>query len=190
MEYVIAHTTKPTHLTLSLPGEVAQRIGLAVAATEKVEGGRSISFLSRGPGIARVMTTHSAREALAIETVRGRLIASARPSGVLGFTFPVRLARYLQLDLTPRPGRPRGTDDTILWIVPAPEYYDFHRPASDREGPDHPRSPGSSHVYLAKSLVPLPKELSHLAETEARIEQEEWRPGVEALQRLERVRPA
>jgi hypothetical protein len=39
-----------------------------------------------------------------------------------------------------------------------------------------------------RSLYPFPKELSALAELEYRIEEEEWRPTVEALQRVSRGR--
>lgn len=183
MEYVIAHTTHPKHLTLGLPGAVARRIGFDPKARDQADTSRSISFLSRGAGIARVVTTYAVREALAIETLRGRLIASARPARNLVFAFPIPLAKHLRLDRTPRPGRPRGTDDTILWFLPASEYYESQRGAEPEGHPAGQATGGLAHVYLTKSVIPLPKEFGQLAETEARIEQEEWRPGVEAIQR-------
>jgi len=45
-----------------------------------------------------------------------------------------------------------------------------------------------ARVYVTKSLFPFPKEFQPLAELEYRIEEEEWRPAVEALQRVGRSR--
>ncbi len=188
MEYVIARATRLKWLTLGLPNEVAQLIGFDPAAGGSPEASRTVSFLSRGRGIARVVATYAAREALAVETVRGRLLATARLGERLLFSLPVQLAQHLEVDLTPRPAHARGTHDVLAWLVPAPEYYDYRR-RTDADGTwTGLAGGGSAHVYVAKSLVPFPRDLAQLADAEARIEQEEWAPGIEALQRVARVR--
>ena len=45
-----------------------------------------------------------------------------------------------------------------------------------------------ARVYVMRSLYPFPKEVATLSELEYRIEEEEWRPAVEALQRVGRGR--
>ena len=92
MEYVIVRAMHPTWLTMQLPTEVAQMIRFAPGGEDPTPASRSISFLSRGIGVARVIATHPAREALAVETVRGRLLSSARPGERLLFTLPPRRA--------------------------------------------------------------------------------------------------
>ena len=73
--------------------------------------------------------------------------------------------------------------------MPAPEYYEDPVTIAASGKPWTGPSGGPfAHVYLAKSLVPFPKEFGQLAEQEYRIEQEEWRPGVEALHRIGRGR--
>lgn len=196
MEYVIARATHPTWLTMQLPTEIAQLLRYEPDSRSPPIAGRTISFLGRGPGVVRVIATYPAREALAVETVRNRLIASARPGERLLFTLPASVAQYLGLKVTLRRSklhgaateRLRGTDDSVLWMVPAPEYYEF-RSVVDAEKPwVAPASGPFAHVYLVKSLVPLPRELGQLAEVEYRIEEDEWRPGVEALQKVGRGR--
>ncbi|MFY9717149.1 MAG: hypothetical protein WAK40_04370 [Thermoplasmata archaeon] len=189
MEYVVVRATHPTWLTLQLPTEVATLIQFdPPTAGEPRDGGRSISFLSRGPGLIRVIATHPAREALAIETVRSRLLATARPGDRLLFTLPTPVAEHLGLQVYSRGPRVRGTDDSLLWFVPAPEYYEYRTIAASGKPWTGPSGGPFAHVYLAKSLVPFPKEFGQLAEQEYRIEQEEWRPGVEALHRIGRGR--
>jgi hypothetical protein len=189
VEYVVVRATHPTWLTMQLPTEVATLVRFDPPAPgEPRDGGRSISFLARGPGLVRVIATHPAREALAIETVRSRLLATARPGDRLLFTLPGPVAEHLGLKVYSRGPRVRGTDDTLLWFVPAPEYYEYRTIVGAGRSWSAPSGTPFAHVYLAKSLVPFPKELAHLAEQEYRIESEEWRPGVEALQRIGRGR--
>jgi hypothetical protein len=189
MEYVLLKAVHPTWLTTQLPLEVAEL--LRYPATEGAERGaaRSISFLARGPGIARVIAPPAAREALAVETVRGRLLASARPGDRHLFSLPTAVVRHLGVQVYSRgPRAGRGTDDRIVWFVPAPEYYEFRAVADSGKPWTAPSSGPFAHVYLTKSLVPFPRELGMLAELEVRIEEEEWRPGVEALQKVGRGR--
>ncbi|HTP55470.1 MAG TPA: hypothetical protein VML53_02235 [Thermoplasmata archaeon] len=191
MEYVVVRATHPTWLTLQLPTEVATLIRFEPpGGAEGRDAGRTISFLARGPGLVRVIATYPAREALAIETVRSRLLANARPGDRLLFTLPSPVAEHLGLKVYSRGPRLRGTDDTIVWFVPAPEYYEYRSITTAGRDWTGPTGGPFAHVYLAKSLVPFPKELAQLAETEFRIEQEEWRPGVEALHRIGRGRRA
>jgi hypothetical protein len=188
MEYVVVRATHPTWLTLQLPTEVADLLGYAPKSEEGGPASRSISFLARGPGIVRVVATYPAREALAVETVRNRLIATARPGDRLLFTLPSTVAQHLGLQVYSRGARVRGTDDSLIWFLPAPEYYEFRTVVGSEKRWTGPSSGLFAHVYLAKSLVPLPKELAHLAEVDYRIEEEEWRPGVAALQKVGRSR--
>ncbi len=189
MEYVVLRATHPTWLTMQLPTEVAALLRYDPVGAGGRPASRSISFLSRGSGIARVIATYPAREALAVETVRNRLIATARPGERLLFTLPAQVAHHLGLQLLPRPPSGlRATDDSVVWFLPAPEYYEFRGVVDTGKGWSAPSGSPYAHVYLAKSLLPFPKELSQLAEVEFRIEEEEWRPGVEALQRVGRGR--
>jgi len=189
MEYVVVRAMHPTWLTMQLPTEVATLIRFEPSTGGgATDGGRSISFLARGPGLARVIATHPAREALAIETVRSRLLATARPGDRLLFTLPAPVAEHLGLQVYSRGPRVRGTDDSLVWFVPAPEYYEYRSLTAAGKAWTGPSGGPFAHVYIAKSLVPFPKELGQLAELEYRIEQDEWRPGVEALHRIGRGR--
>jgi hypothetical protein len=188
MEYVIVRATHPTWLTMQLPTEIAQLIGYRPRGEGGVPAARSISFLARGAGIARVIATYPAREALAVETVRDRLLATARPGERLLFTLPNPVAHYLSLKVYSRGERVKGTDDTVVWLVPAPEYYEFRSVLESGKPWSGPSSGPFAHVYLLRSLVPFPRELDGLAESEARIEDLEWRPAVAAFQRIGRAR--
>jgi hypothetical protein len=189
MEYVIVRATHPTWLTMQLPSEVAD---LLLFRPENDgphrETSRTISFLGRGPGVARVIASLPAREALAVETVRNRLIASARPGDRHLFTLPAPVVQHLGLQVYSRGPRLRGTDDTLVWFVPAPEYYEYRSVVESGKPWGGPTGGGFAHVYLAKSLLPFPREFGQLAELEYRIEADEWRPAVEALQRVGRGR--
>ncbi len=188
MEYVIVRAQHPSWLTMSLPTEVAQLICYDPSAEHGATAARSISFLARGPGLARVIATYPAREALAVETVRDRLLATARPGERLLFTLPGTVAQHLGLKVYARGSRVKGTDDTLVWLVPAPEYYEFRSVVGAGKTWSAPSSGPFAHVYVARSLLPFPKELDGLAELDFRIEDEEWRPAVAALQRLGRGR--
>lgn len=190
MEYVGLSVSRPSWLNLSLPQEVADLLRLDPKTSNGVDGGRSVSFLARGAGILRVVPTGAVREALAVETLRHRLVATARLTDKLLLNLPVRVAQHLRLETVVRPSGARGTDDLLLWLVPAPEYYPFRR------GPDVPKGAPATvppdaplpHVYLVRSLLPVSREVGALPDLESRIEQEEWAPAVEALQKVGRGR--
>lgn len=188
MEYVILRAGHPTWLTMQLPSEVADLLRFHPEEGSQREASRSISFLGRGPGIARVIATYPAREALAVETVRDRLLSTARPSSTLLITLPIPVANHLALRVYPRGNRVKGTDDALVWLVPAPEYYEFRSVLESGKAWTGPASGPFAHVYLLRSLVPFPHELAGLADLEFRIEEEEWRPAVATLQRVGRGR--
>ncbi|HYB78459.1 MAG TPA: hypothetical protein VEG66_01685 [Thermoplasmata archaeon] len=190
MEYVIVRATHPTWLTMQLPAEVAELICFRPEAGSNRDSSRTISFLARGPGIARVIASHPAREALAIETVRNRLIASARPGERHLFTLPTPVVQHLGLHVHSRGPKLRGTDDRIVWFVPAPEYYEYRSVVGAGRTWNGPSGSAFARVYVMRSLFPFPRELSVLSELEYRIEEDEWRPTVEALQRVGRGRRA
>ncbi len=188
MEYVIVRATHPTWLTMQLPTEVGDLLRFQPEEGPHREASRTVAFLARGPGIVRVIASHPAREALAVETVRNRLIASARPGDRHLFTLPSPVVQHLGLQVYSRGPRLRGTDDTLVWLVPAPEYYEYRSVVENGRAWTGPTGGAFAHVYLTKSLVPFPRELGQLAELEYRTEEEEWRPAVEALQRVGRGR--
>ncbi len=188
MEYVIVRAMHPTWLTMQLPAEVAELIGFRPEDGPQREASRTISFLGRGPGFSRVIAALPAREAVAVEAVRNRLVASARPGDRHLFTLPAPIVQHLGLKVYSRGPRLRGTDDAIVWFVPAPEYYEYRSVVESGRPWTGPTGSPFAHVYLAKSLVPFPREFGRLAELEYRIEEEEWRPAVEALRRVARGR--
>jgi hypothetical protein len=188
MEYVIVRATHPTWLTMQLPAEVAELICFRPEAGANRDPSRTIAFVARGPGVARVIASHPAREALAIETVRNRLIASARPGERHLFTLPTPVVQHLGLHVYTRGSKLRGTDDGIVWFVPAPEYYEYRSVVAAGKAWNGPSSGPFARVYVMRSLFPFPREVPMLAELEYRIEEEEWRPAVEALQRVGRGR--
>lgn len=187
MEYVILKAAHPTWMNLQLPTEVAEVIQYQPTELKELRHpSRAIAFLARGPGIVRVVPTYRAREILPVETVRNRYIAPAHLTEKMLFTIPGPVARHLDLQVQARgPHDARSTDDGVMWFLPAPEYYQFRADRRTPRGWTGPRPGGYAHVYLAKSLVPLTRDLSDL---EARIEQEEWRPRLEALERVVRAR--
>lgn len=188
MPYVLLRSVHPTRLTMQLPQEVAEMIGLDSDISDP-GAGRSISFLSRGPGIARVLATASFREALAIEVVRDRFVASARPGEKFLFSVPAGLLRHLGIEIGVRgPQLGRGTDDRLLFLMPEEEYHDACAARTAGAGWTGPHGGGMAHIYVVKAVAPLPRGLAPLADLERRIEEEEWRPGVAALQKVGRAR--
>ena len=192
MEYVVLRAVHPTWLAAQLPTEVAELIEYRPNEVRDLRSpGRGIAFLARGPGLVRVVASYAAREILAVETVRNRYIAPARLSDKLLFNIPGAVVRHLGLQVAPRgPNGTKATDDTLLWFLPAPEYYEYRAQERSARGWNGPTPGGFAHVYLAKSLLPLERDLGELSALESRIESEEWRPRVEALQRIGRPRRA
>ena len=80
MEYIALKTVHPTWLTLQLPNEVADLLGYDASKTaSRHSAGHGLAYLSRGPGVVRVVSAYAAREVLPIEVVRNRYLATARP---------------------------------------------------------------------------------------------------------------
>lgn len=182
MEYVVLAAQHPRWLSLHLPNEVAELLRFRPADVRDLRPpARGISFLARGPGVVRVVGSLTAAEILPLETVRNRFIAPAAVSSKGIFNLPNAVARHLLLQ-TAVPGAPegRGTDDQLIWFLPAPEYYEF-RAVQRLERPwTGPAEGGFAHVYLSRALIPMDPELAQL---EGEIEAEEWRPRLEAIQR-------
>jgi hypothetical protein len=188
MEYVVLATVRPTWLNLQLPSEVAT---LLVHNPDLVRGSthRTLAFLGRGPGVVRVVSGVPAADVLPIEIVRGRYLAPALATEKGVFNLPLPVLQYLGLRTSPRPPRnARSTDDTLLWFLPAPEYYEFRAQEWAGRVWGGPATGGLAHVYLARAVLPLPLDLAELGRSEALIEGEEWRPRAEALGHAARVR--
>jgi hypothetical protein len=189
MEFVIVWASHPTWLTLQLPKDVAELIGYRPEEGAEHDSSRTISFLARGPQIARVVSTHRAREALAVETVRGRLIASARPGDRRIFTLPNALTEYLGLRVLQRgPRAGRGTGDGLVWFAPAPDFYEFRSMSDEGKVYTGPSSGPFAAVYVTNALCPFRSSMADLPEREKKIEETEWRPAVRMLQRVGRER--
>ncbi|MCI4363273.1 MAG: hypothetical protein L3K13_03095 [Thermoplasmata archaeon] len=189
MEYVILRAAHPTYLNLQLPGEVATLIEFDDTEPRRSRTlARTIAFLSRGPGVVRVAASSRAEEFLPVETVRRRLLASARLSEKRVFALPTAVSRHLGLHIqAAEPGQPRFTDDSLLWFLPAPEYYEFRTQERSGKRWQGPSGGGLARVYLARSELPGHEELE---EVEARIEREEWPARVELVARSGRGRAA
>lgn len=189
MEFVVVWASHPSWLTLQLPKDVAELIGYRPEEGVEHDSSRTISFLARGPRIARVVATHRAREALAIETVRGRLVASARPGDRRIFTLPNALTEYLGLRVLQRgPRAGRGTGDGLIWLAPAPEFYEFRSVVDEGKSYTGPSSGPFATVYVTNALYPFPSGMADLSDREKHIEEAEWRPAVRMLQRVGRGR--
>ena len=187
MEYVILRAAHPSWLTLALPTEVAELIQYDREEVRDLRSpGRGVAFLARGPGIVRVVASYRAQEILAVETVRNRYIAPARLTEKGVFSLPQAVARHLALQVQPiEADGQRHTDDGVIWFLPAPEYYEFRARTRSGKPWTGPATGGFAHVYLGRSLLPFAPDLAAL---EDRIEAEEWRPRVEALQRATKGR--
>ena len=183
MEYVALRSSHPTWLTMQLPSDAVELLKFRSPSPHApVDGTGSITFVARGPGIARAIATHLSREALAVESVRERLLASARPGARHLFSLPAAHLAHLGVSVSVRgPRAGKGTDDQILWFLPAEEYYAYRK--AEVEGtPWHgPSLGGSAHLYLSKALLPPPRTMGALAATEDQIEEVEWKAATEAF---------
>ncbi|MGI0052880.1 MAG: hypothetical protein ACREC5_05295, partial [Thermoplasmata archaeon] len=127
-------------------------------------------------------------ELLPIETVENRLLATAHLSERLIFNLPEAVITHVRLKVLTRPPNDlRFTDDSILWFLPAPEYYEYRARQRSPRGWHGPSGGGMAHVYLARSLVPWSEELDRL---ERRIDSEEWMPRLRLIERVSRERRA
>lgn len=189
MEYVILRSVRPTRFTMQLPTEAASLLRYRdPSAKSPADGTGSITFLARGTGIARAFATHLSKEVLAVESVRERFLTNARPGEGHLFAFPARLITHLGIEEYPlSPGRARGTDDTVVWFLPAREYYEYR--AGERSGSwKGPSVGGSAHVYVAKGILPIARGLMGLDRMESEIENGDWAVTAEALRRTPSAR--
>ena len=186
-EYVLLKASHPTYLNLQMPTEVGELIRYDVQESKELHPpSRGISFLIRGPGVVRVLPTLRAGEVLPIEAAHNRYLATALLSAKLVFTLPEAVIRHLGLKVQLRAGHgTRFTDDGLVWFLPAPEYYEFRARERSGKGWTGPASGAFAHVYLARAVLPLESELEMI---ERRIDHDEWRPRIEALDRLARGR--
>src|SRR5580700_3702204 len=127
MEYVILEAQHPKWLNLHLPNEVAELLQFRPSEVKDLRTpARGISFLSRGPRTVRAVASLAAAELLPLETLRNRFIAPAAVTERGIFNLPGAVARHLGIQVAPRAGSEiRGTDDQVIWFLPAPEYYEF-----------------------------------------------------------------
>ena len=187
MEYVVLRAVHPTWLVLQLPKEVADLIQYR---DDEVRGlhppGRGVAFLARGPGVVRVLPSLLGGDVLGVETARNRLLGVARVSDRHLLNLPGVVAHHLGLKVVNAPGSPaRTTDDSLIWFLPAPEYYDYRAQERTPRGWSGPSTGGFAHVYLAKSVLESPRELG---EMEGRIEAAEWNVRLTAVARSPRPR--
>jgi hypothetical protein len=188
MEYVVVRAVHPKYLTVQLPVEAAELIRFHPDDVRDLRTpARGISFLARGPGIVRVVASYAASELLGVETVRNRYIAPARVSKKFLFSLPAPVIEHLGLQTRAQgPSGVKVTDDGFLWFVPAPEYYEFRARERTAKGWTGPSTGGLAHVYIVRSMLPLGRSFDDLSALEDRIEAEEWRPRIEALQHSQR----
>jgi hypothetical protein len=186
-EYVVLRAGHPTYLNLQLPTEVAELIQYDPREVANLHApGRGIAFLARGPGVVRVVPTFRAGEFLPMETMHNRYLATAHLTEKMLLTLPEAVVSHLGLKVLSRaPRDTRYTDDSVLWFLPAPEYYEYRADERAARGWNGPQGGGLAHLYLARSLLPWPGELESI---ERRIDTEEWMPRLEMLERLRRAR--
>ncbi len=186
MEYVVLRAARPTYLNTQLPTEAAELIRFDPPGARGMRDfHRGIVFFARGPGIARVVSAVQAQDVLPGEMAHNRYLGLARVSEQGLFNIPAPVQRHLGLRSEPREADgPRLTDDGVIWFLPAPEYYEYRALQRRSRGGSVRAGSGVSRIYLAKSILPLDRQLSPLTELETQIEWDEWRPRIEALQRL------
>jgi hypothetical protein len=185
MEAVILRAVHPTWLNTQLPTEVAELIQFDPEEVRSLRPpARGIAFLARTPGVVRVLAAYRAGDVLAIETMHDRYLAPALLTEKLIFNLPEGVVDYLGLQVQRRgPSGLRATDDTLIWFLPAPEYYEYRARQRAQKPWVGPSGGGFAHVYLARALV---REFPELETRERAIEAVEWKPRLDAIQRLSR----
>jgi len=192
LEYVVLTATCPTFLNTQLPSVVQSLLGFQPKTGGlNADASRSITFFARQPGVVRVVTTLQAQFVLGSEYAQNRYLGKASVASRGLFNIPAAVQRALRIRSEPHgDGNARITDDMVMWLVPAPEYFEYA--GTVRRGRPWSRPSGSrfTHLYLAKSLLPADPLLASLTEFESKVEAEEWQPRVEALQKIDRSRRA
>lgn len=183
MNYVPLRSSHPTWLTMQLPSDAVEILKFRPpSARSPADGTGSITFVARGPGIARAIATHLSREAIAVESIHERLLASARPGNRHLFSLPTALLAHLAIHVSVRgPRAGKGTDDQILWFLPSEEYYSYRQAESEGSVWHGPSLGESGHLYLAKASLPLPRALAALDSAEVEIEGVEWKAATDAF---------
>jgi hypothetical protein len=192
MEYVVLRAGHPRWLNLQLPSDVAELLQFPGNESTRAPRGtaRRLMFFHRLPGIVRVAPSQRVLDVYPLEMYRRRFIAEARVSDRLLFNLPAQVVERLGLQVAPRPPNGlRGTDDGVIWMVPAPEYYEWRARERSAKPWTGPSTGGIARVYMARSVLPLRASFDALAEAEARIEADEWQPRLQALEGLARARP-
>lgn len=186
MEYVVLRAVHPSRLVTQLPREVADLLGFPTRVPLGPTDSRSISFLGRGEGLIRVVASYPVREAIALESIRGTLLGSAQFGEKFIFSLPAAVLHHLSMEMKPPGSRGgRATQDSMIWFLPAPEYYLYRSATAD--GSPWENSPGSEelpHIYLARSRLPLPPGWSDLYERDCEIESRVWAPSLHVLRRI------
>ncbi len=143
--WVVVKATAPRWLTLQIPRQVAELIGLDARAAK---AWRRIAFLDRGPGVVRVIALGGPASSAEKEPQLARTLAITTPSAGLLLKLPSAVRQHLGLRTLPRGlKRVQGTDDLVAWMVPEPE---LERVRQEGVGP-------GVHVYLTKSVFPAPR---------------------------------
>lgn len=190
MEYNLLYVQQPSAgFSMQLGREVASFLRFHPEQSGgRHPSNRHLAFLTRVPGILRVLPETLSPWFVALEDERRRLLARALVSPNLLFCFPLRAVEQLGITTHPHPESGiRSTEDTFTWFVPAPEYYEFKAALRRPRGWTGPSPGGFPHLYVARGVVPFRSPLDELDRTERRIEDGELRPRLEALERVART---
>ena len=149
--WLILRAVHPASSSTQLPSEVASLLGIEphwLATLDKPS--RVISFLSRGPGVLRVIANVTAGDLYISELAQHRVIGMAATNPQLVINLPDAVERYLKLTTyqLDRPGL-TGTDDSIAWLAPVEEVRALRR--AIRNGQKPPLTGAGAHAYLIKA---------------------------------------
>ena len=121
-----------------------------------------------------------------METMHNRYLATAHLTDKMLLTLPEAVVTHLGLKvLTRAPRDTRYTDDSVVWFLPAPEYYEYaahERAAKGWKGPRGGASPTSTWPDRCSPGRGSSESI------ERRIDTEEWMPRMEMLERMRRSR--
>jgi hypothetical protein len=190
MEYSLLYVQQPSAgFSMQLGRDVSQFLRFHPEQSGgRHPSNRHLAFLSRVPGILRVLPEALSPWFVALEDERRRLVARALVSPSHLFCFPLKAVEQLGIGTHPHlESGIRSTEDTFVWFVPAPEYYEFKAALRRPKGWTGPSPGGFPHVYVARGVVPFRSELPELDRTERHVEEGELRPRLEALERVARA---
>jgi hypothetical protein len=153
--WVVIRAIHPSWCTLQVPGDVAELLGCRPEDLEKLtKPARAVAFLDRGPGVLRVIGVHRSADLLAKEMAMNRVVGTAQLTDKGVFNLPDAVETHLGLSTFPRGDKgASGTDDSVAWLLPEKEYYEFRE--GERQGKGYGMTKGDDvHLYLVKSLFP------------------------------------